>query len=93
MQREPKFAASGMFREPQPRQRVPLSIDALHKRIERHACIFGIILGVFLTIGFAYAYDASTKRPMVNWDVVSENWHGWSLQVRNTWHKLESTKI
>ena len=39
VQREPKFAASGMFREPQPRQRVPLSIDALHKRIERHACI------------------------------------------------------
>jgi len=65
--------------------------------------LFGIILGVFLTIGFAYAYDASTtrpsdpaaqtsleQRPMVNWDVVSGNWHGWSTSVRNTWNKLAS---
>jgi hypothetical protein len=63
--------------------------------------IFGIILGVFLTIGFAYVYDASTtgtsevttqpaasQKPMVNWDVVSGNWQGWSSSVRNTWHKL-----
>jgi len=65
--------------------------------------LFGIILGVFLTIGFAYVYDASTtrsseptaqtslaQRPMVNWDVVSGNWRGWSLSVRNTWNKLAS---
>ena len=64
---------------------------------------FGIILGVFLTIGFAYMYDASTsgpseppvqtkveQQPMVNWNVVSGNWHGWSLRVRNTWNKLAS---
>jgi hypothetical protein len=63
--------------------------------------LLGIILGVFLTIGFAYVYDASTtrpsepaaqtsveQRPMVNWDVVSRNWQGWSLGVRNTWNKL-----
>jgi hypothetical protein len=62
----------------------------------------GIILGIFLTIGFAYAYDASTARPseptaqigalrpMVNWDVVSSNWQGWSSSVRNTWNKLAS---
>jgi hypothetical protein len=63
----------------------------------------GIILGVFLTIGFAYVYDASTnrpsepasqanleQRPMVNWDVVSGNWHGWSSSVRNAWNKLAS---
>jgi len=63
--------------------------------------LLGIILGVFLTIGFAYVYDASTsrssettprtsleQRPMVNWDVVSENWHGWTLSVRNIWNKL-----
>jgi hypothetical protein len=63
--------------------------------------LLGIILGVFLTVGFAYVYDASTtrssepnaqaavkQRPMVNWDVVSGNWQGWSLGVRNTWHKL-----
>jgi len=61
----------------------------------------GIIVGVFLTIGFAYVYDASTtlpseptaqisgeQRPMVNWDVVSEKWHGWSSDVRHTWNKL-----
>ena len=60
-----------------------------------------IVLGVFLTIGFAYVYDASTsrpsdptaqtsldQRPMVNWDVVSSKWNGWSLGVRNTWNKL-----
>ncbi len=61
----------------------------------------GIILGVFLTIGFAYVYDVSTarpseptaqtsveQRPMVNWDIVSRNWQGLSLSVRNTWNKL-----
>jgi hypothetical protein len=61
----------------------------------------GIILGVFLTIGFAYVYDASTtrpsapttqasaeQRPMVNWDVVTANWRDWSSHVRNTWNKL-----
>jgi hypothetical protein len=63
--------------------------------------LLGVILGVFLTVGFAYVYDASTthpsettaqtsigQRPMVNWDVVSVNWQGWSLNVRNTWNKL-----
>jgi hypothetical protein len=63
----------------------------------------GIILGVFLTIGFAYMYDASTtqpsdpaaqtsieQRPMVNWDVVSGRWHGWSERARNTWNKLSA---
>ena len=63
--------------------------------------LLGVILGVFLTVGFAYVYDASTahpsepitqtsveQRPMVNWDVVSGNWRGWSSSVRNTWNKL-----
>jgi hypothetical protein len=63
--------------------------------------LLGIIFGVFLTIGFAYVYDASTtqpsnptaqtsveQRPMVNWDVVSGNWQGLSSSVRNTWNKL-----
>ena len=63
--------------------------------------LLGIILGVFLTVGFTYLYDASTthpsestahisleQRPMVNWDVVSGNWKGWSLSMRNTWNKL-----
>jgi hypothetical protein len=63
--------------------------------------LLGVILGFFLTVGFAYVYDASTshpaettaqtsveQRPMVNWDIVSRNWRGWSLDVQNTWHKL-----
>ena len=63
--------------------------------------LLGVILGVVLTIGFAYVYDASTshpsesttqssveQRPMVNWDVVSVDWQGWSRHVRNTWDKL-----
>jgi hypothetical protein len=68
--------------------------------------LLGIILGVFLTIGFAYVYDASTtvpsseptaqisldQRPMVNWDVVSEKWHGWSISAHNTWNKLAERK-
>ena len=63
--------------------------------------LLGIIVGVFLAVGFAYLYDASAtrpadatsktsleQRPMVNWDVVNGNWQGWSLNVRNTWNKL-----
>jgi hypothetical protein len=63
--------------------------------------LLGVILGVFLTIGFAYVYDSLTshpsestsqasigQRPMVNWDVVSVDWRGWSQHVRNTWNKL-----
>ena len=63
--------------------------------------LLGVILGVFLTVGFAYVYDASTthpydstaqasveQRPMVNWNVVNANWQGWSVHVRNTWNKL-----
>ena len=63
--------------------------------------LFGIVLGVCLTVGLAYLYDASTahppepasqasleQRPMVNWDVVSGNWHGWSASVRNGWNRL-----
>jgi hypothetical protein len=65
--------------------------------------LLGIILGFFLTVGFAYVYDASTthasdttaqtsveQRPMVNWNVVSMNWQGWSLHIRNTWNNLAS---
>jgi hypothetical protein len=61
----------------------------------------GIIVGVILTIGFAYMYDASTstpsntaaqtgveQRPMVNWGVVDKNWQSLTLGVRNTWNKL-----
>jgi hypothetical protein len=65
--------------------------------------LFGLILGVIVTIAGAYAYDASTGRvpnglqptaadghpPMVNWDVVSENWNAFQDSVRNTGDNLE----
>jgi hypothetical protein len=48
--------------------------------------LLGVILGFFLTVGFAYVYDPSTthpsetttqtsieQRPMVNWNVVNVN--------------------
>ena len=63
--------------------------------------LLGVILGVILTIGFAYVYDASTshpsesttqnsveQRPMVNLDVVSADWQGWSRHVHSTWNEL-----
>jgi hypothetical protein len=63
--------------------------------------LLGIIVGVFLTVGFAYLYDASTtqpsasatqtnvvQRPMVNWDVVSADWQRWTTSASNTWHKI-----
>ena len=66
--------------------------------------LLGVILGIALTIAVAFAYDTGTGRaanglqpsaadgnaPMVNWDVVRSNWHGWSSDVRNTWHRLAS---
>jgi hypothetical protein len=73
------------------------------RRMSVMRVFLGIILGVFLTVGFAYLYDASIsgpsepvtqtrveQRPMVNWDVVNGNWHGWSVRVRRTWNKLAS---
>ncbi len=63
----------------------------------------GFILGVLVTIGGAYVYDASTtgtqppaqtsveQRPMVNWDVVNNNWHGFTTSVRRGWNRLASS--
>jgi hypothetical protein len=59
--------------------------------------LLGMILGVLITIGAALVYDNSTGRaangltvasaeghaPMVNWDVVSHNWDGMKLQLRD----------
>lgn len=66
--------------------------------------IFGFILGVVVTIAGAYAYDSSTGRvsnglaptaaagraPMVNWDVVTEDWHNFATSVQNTATDLEN---
>ena len=67
----------------------------------RLGIFLGVILGIFLTVGSAFTYDtisgrattstsaiAGDPRPMVNWDVVSNNWHHFTVGVRNTWHKL-----
>lgn len=60
--------------------------------------LLGIIVGIGLTIGGAYLYDsmatpdastnATTARPMVNWDVVERNWQRATSRVRREWDKL-----
>jgi hypothetical protein len=63
----------------------------------------GFILGVLVTIGCAYEYDASTGRaangltaasaegqaPMVNWDIVSGDWQTFQANVRATADNLQ----
>ena len=64
--------------------------------------VLGIIVGIGLTIGFAYLSDASIspstnasgqttvdQRPMVNWDVVDRDWRNFTSGVRNVWHKID----
>lgn len=65
--------------------------------------VLGIILGVILTIAGAYAYDSSTGRapnglpptaaggnpPLVNWDVVDEDWTTFKANVRESADNLE----
>jgi hypothetical protein len=65
--------------------------------------ILGFILGVAVTILGVYEYDSSTgragnglaasaaggKAPMVNWDVVSEDWHNFQSGVRSTTDSIE----
>ena len=55
--------------------------------------LFGMVLGALLTIGSAFFYDTwptgpsasksptVEQRPVVNWDVVVENWRGGSQQA------------
>lgn len=65
--------------------------------------LFGMILGITLTVVGAYVYDArgaatTEQRPMVNWDVVSRNWdhvtdrarvelEGLSDRARSQWNR------
>jgi hypothetical protein len=67
--------------------------------------LLGFILGVVLTVAGAYVYDSSTGRapnglaptaasgrpPMVNWDVVSNDWQNLQASVRSTTDDLEKT--
>jgi len=65
--------------------------------------LLGMILGAGLTVGGAFVYDnwaakpVSTieqARPMVNWDVVDENWRTVRQRARDAWtalsHKVTS---
>lgn len=65
--------------------------------------LMGLILGVALTVAGAYGYDNSTGRvtnglsttaagghaPLVNWDVVSNDWQDFQTSVRNIGADLE----
>jgi hypothetical protein len=69
------------------------------------ALLLGFILGIIVTIGGAYEYDASTGRadnglsagttgaqaPLVNWSVVNDDWHNLRTQVHLQTENLEQT--
>jgi hypothetical protein len=60
--------------------------------------LIGILLGVILTVGGAYLYDShsaataansvNVERPMVNWDVVGNNWNRLTERARAEWVRL-----
>lgn len=67
--------------------------------------LLGFILGVLVTIAGAYEYNSTTGRaanglsanaaagqaPMVNWNVVSDNWENLQTTVRAKAENLEQT--
>ncbi|HTZ01742.1 MAG TPA: hypothetical protein VMC05_05350 [Xanthobacteraceae bacterium] len=66
--------------------------------------LLGFILGVLVTIGGAYEYDATSGRaanglpatadaqaPLVNWNVVATDWHSLRSQVRVQAEAIEQT--
>jgi hypothetical protein len=59
--------------------------------------IFGLIVGIVLTVGCAYVTDTMHSAPgpdqkeaarMVNWDVVNANLQGLSTAVQDGWSRL-----
>ena len=62
--------------------------------------IFGMVLGALLTVGVAFFHDSWAtgqsasktttvdQRPMVNWDVVDENWRVVRQRAREAWSAL-----
>lgn len=57
----------------------------------------GMILGVLLTVGIAYVHDSTLpsassanpiEKPMVNWDVVSENVHTLVARAQAQWRRF-----
>jgi hypothetical protein len=67
--------------------------------------LLGFILGVIVTVAGAYLYDSSTGRtanglsstsvdghaPMVNWDIVSDNWQNFQADLRVKADNLEKS--
>lgn len=65
--------------------------------------LFGFVLGVIVTIAGAYAYDSQTGRavngltptaaggqaPLVNWNIVSEDWNNFQTEARVKAEDLE----
>jgi hypothetical protein len=60
--------------------------------------LFGIIVGIVLTIGTAFIADSfatatvasdSTSRQIVNWDVAKERLHDSTASIRVGWKRLE----
>ncbi|HEX4408736.1 MAG TPA: hypothetical protein VH206_08190 [Xanthobacteraceae bacterium] len=64
---------------------------------------FGFILGVIVTIAGAYVYDSQSGRidhglaategqaPMVNWNVVNDDWTNFQTNVRAKTEDLQRT--
>jgi hypothetical protein len=58
--------------------------------------VFGIILGVLITIGAAYVHDSSATGPgpdtedrrMVNWDVVHKDFRDLGAKLSAEWNRL-----
>ncbi len=64
--------------------------------------IFGVIIGIVLTIGGVYVIDMMHSAPgpnqqvarrMVNWDVVNDDMRGFSTQIQNTWARLTGKPV
>lgn len=56
---------------------------------------FGIILGILLTVGAAYAFDQlggsrTLGRPVVNWDVAAHHARTAISAARDAWTRLTS---
>jgi hypothetical protein len=80
---------------------VPFGHHSGKRRIEEEPLrvFIGIIVGILLTIGTAYVADSlrpgtgSTgtevaARPMVNWDVVGDNFRSLSTKAQEAWTRL-----
>jgi len=59
--------------------------------------IFGVIVGVALTVGFAYVHDSvapgtgeAAAKPYVNWETVGTSMRSAAATVREQWDKLTS---